>query len=82
MISRITKITLLLLLISNPAWATAFINGEEVAAILTDTNGNAGGVYLLFNFCFTFLMKYVFAPVVMFKLILIVLTSGGSDGND
>jgi len=79
MILRISKITLLILLISCPAWATASINGEEITAILTDTNGNAYGVYLLFNFCFTYLMKYVFAPIALFKAVLLVLEGAGKE---
>ena len=75
MIARTLKITLILLLISSPAWAT--INGEAIANVLTDTEGNGDGVYLLFNFAFSFLMKYMFAPVALFKCVLLVLESAG-----
>ena len=77
MIARIVKITLILLLISSPAWATAYINGEAVANVLTDTEGNGDGVYILFNFAFTFLIKYMFAPVALFKCVLLVLEGAG-----
>ena len=74
---RVIYITLIILLISSPAWAT--INGESIAYVLTDEQGNGDGVYILFNFAFTFLMKYMFAPVALFKCVLLVLESAGNN---
>ena len=86
MIKKILPLLIILLLTSSPSWGTAVtdvprINWEPVASILTDEEGNGAGVYILFNFAFTYLMKYMFAPVALFKCVLLVLETGG-DKND
>jgi hypothetical protein len=76
MIKVIITIAILLLV---PSMASASINGIEIFEVMTDTEGNGGGVYLLFNFAFHYLMLYMFAPVCVFKAILLILESAGSN---
>lgn len=73
---KILIITILILLISVNSFA-ASINGIPVANILSGPGGDGTGIYLLYNFTFTFLMKYAVAPIALFKCVLCVLESTG-----
>lgn len=69
----------ILLMFLIPSMASASINGLEVFEVMTDTEGNGDGVYLLFNFAFNYLMLYMFAPVLMLKALIIIFEIGSQD---